>query len=87
MEVCQRYLPQDLDIVVEAREVCKEKSLATERKKKLKKSALETKALHNKSLISTFKAGGSVTLRGRGFPRTAFNRHDPFRQGPRVFNF
>ena len=36
------------------------------RKKKSKKSLLEAKALHNKNLISTFKAGGAVPSLGGG---------------------
>ena len=36
------------------------------RKKKSKKSLLETKALQNKNLISTFKAGGAVPSLGGG---------------------
>ena len=62
--------------------VTRERSLATERKKKgVKKSLMETKTLQNKNIISNFKAGGSVSIRGRGFSRPSF-RPDPFRARP-----
>ncbi len=54
------------------------------RKKKSKKSLLEAKALQNKNLISTFKAGGSVPALGggsRGFQRSG-QRLDAFRSRP-----
>ena len=42
---------------------------------------METKALHNKNIISAFKDGRNVSIRGRGFARSAF-RPDPFRTRP-----
>ena len=66
-------------------QVCNEKMLEMEkRKKKSKKSVLEAKALHNKNLISTFKAGGPVPALGggsRGFQRSG-QRLDAFRSRP-----
>ena len=62
LDVAARYV-KDVDLLVEVEEVCKETTLATHRKKKVKKSAMETKALQNKSIISTFKSGGSINLR------------------------
>jgi len=81
MAISQKYLaPMDLYSVT--REVTKERTLATERKKKgVKKSLMETKALHNKNIISAFKDGRNVSIRGRGFARSAF-RPDPFRTRP-----
>ena len=65
--------------------VCNEKMLEMEkRKKKSKKSLLEAKALQNKNLISTFKAGGAVPNMGggsRGFQRSG-QRLDAFRSRP-----
>ena len=81
MAISSKYL-ETLDLVAEARNVTREKTLATERKKKgVKKSLMETKTLHNKNIISNFKAGGSVSIRGRGFSRSSF-RPDPFRARP-----
>ena len=81
MTISSKYLGT-LDLVTEARNVTREKTLATERKKKgVKKSLMETKTLHNKNIISNFKAGGSVSIRGRGFSRSSF-RPDPFRARP-----
>merc|ERR1719331_2887703 len=77
----QKYL-SGLDILSAAKEVTKERTLATDRKKKgVKKSMMETKVLQNKNIISAFKDGKNVTLRGRGFARTAF-KTDPFRTRP-----
>jgi hypothetical protein len=81
LAVATRYLGP-IDLAAEARAVTRETTLAKERKKKgLKKSLMETKTLHNKNIISNFKAGGSVSIRGRGFPRSGF-RPDPFRARP-----
>ena len=81
MAISSKYL-ETFDLVAEARNVTREKTLATERKKKgVKKSLMETKTLHNKNIISNFKAGGSVSIRGRGFSRSSF-RPDPFRARP-----
>ena len=81
MAVSQKYL-SSLDLVSAAKEVTKERTLATDRKKKgVKKSLMETKVLQNKNIISAFKDGKNVTLRGRGFARTAF-KTDPFRTRP-----
>ena len=72
-EVIETSLPKDFDIQLLVKQVCDEKSLESERQKKkaAKKSLLESKALANKNLISNFKAGGSVTIRGG---RSVFNR-------------
>jgi len=79
--ISQKYLGT-LDLYSVTREVTKERTLATERKKKgVKKSLMETKALHNKNIISAFKDGRNVSIRGRGFARSAF-RPDPFRTRP-----
>ena len=79
--VSQKYL-SGLDIQSAAKEVTKERTLATERKKKgVKKSMMETKVLQNKNIISAFKDGKNVNLRGRGFARTTF-KSDQFRTRP-----
>lgn len=81
LAVAAKYLGA-ADLAAEARAVTRETNLATERKKKgVKKSLMETKTLHNKNIISNFKAGGSVSIRGRGFARSSF-RPDPFRARP-----
>ena len=81
LSISQKYLAT-LDLYSVSREVTKERTLATERKKKgVKKSLIETKALHNKNIISAFKDGRNVSIRGRGFARSAF-RPDPFRTRP-----
>jgi len=81
LALSQKYL-SDLDLQSATKEVTKERTLATERKKKgVKKSLMETKVLQNKNIISAFKDGKNVTLRGRGFARTAF-KTDPFRTRP-----
>ena len=81
LSVSQKYLSA-LDLLSAAKEVTKERTLATDRKKKgVKKSMMETKVLQNKNIISAFKDGKNVTLRGRGFARTAF-KTDPFRTRP-----
>ena len=81
LAVSQKYLSA-LDLLSAAKEVTKERTLATDRKKKgVKKSMMETKVLQNKNIISAFKDGKNVTLRGRGFARTAF-KTDPFRTRP-----
>ena len=81
LAVSQKYL-SSLDLLSAAKEVTKERTLATDRKKKgVKKSLMETKVLQNKNIISAFKDGKNVTLRGRGFARTAF-KTDPFRTRP-----
>ena len=80
-------LPNDLDIQQLVKQVCDEKSLESERQKKkaAKKSLLESKALANKNIISNFKAGGTVAIRGG---RSVFNRgpggqrSDMFRSRP-----
>ena len=84
MEIAEKYLPSEFDINVHVRHVCDEKSLnQQEKKKKPKKSLLEAKALQNKNLISSFKAGGAVTVRtSRGFHRTSGQRLDAFRSRP-----
>ena len=81
LDLAARYVT-DLDLLQETRELCKEASLAIDRKKKTKKSAMETKALHNKSIISTFKSGGAINLRTQRFNRGAFSRPDQFRSRP-----
>lgn len=81
LDLNSRYLPE-LNLVQECLEVCKESSLALERKKKVKKSALETKAIYNKSIISNFKSGGQINLRTQRFNRGTFSRPDPFRTRP-----
>ena len=79
--VSQKYL-SSLDLLSAAKEVTKERTLATDRKKKgVKKSLMETKVLQNKNIISAFKDGKNVTLRGRGFARTVF-KTDQFRTRP-----
>ena len=79
--VSHKYL-SGLDIQSAAKEVTKERTLATERKKKgMKKSMMETKVLQNKNIISAFKDGKNVSLRGRGFARTTF-KSDQFRTRP-----
>merc|ERR1719495_1706001 len=79
--ISEKYL-SSLDLYKVTREVTKERTLATERKKKgVKKSMIETKALHNKNIISAFKDGRNVSIRGRGFSRSSF-RPDPFRARP-----
>ena len=81
LAVANKYLA-GLDLQSAAKEVTKERTLATDRKKKgVKKSLMETKVLQNKNIISAFKDGKNVTLRGRGFARTAF-KTDPFRTRP-----
>ena len=81
LSVSQKYI-NSLDLLSAAKEVTKERTLATDRKKKgVKKSMMETKVLQNKNIISAFKDGKNVTLRGRGFSRTAF-KTDPFRTRP-----
>ena len=81
LSLSHQYL-SGLDLHSAAKEVTKERTLATERKKKgVKKSLMETKVLQNKNIISAFKDGKNVTLRGRGFARTAF-KTDPFRTRP-----
>ena len=81
LAVAHKYLA-GLDLQSAAKEVTKERTLATDRKKKgVKKSLMETKVLQNKNIISAFKDGKNVTLRGRGFARTAF-KTDPFRTRP-----
>ena len=81
LSVSQKYI-SSLDLLSAAKEVTKERTLATDRKKKgVKKSMMETKVLQNKNIISAFKDGKNVTLRGRGFARTAF-KTDPFRTRP-----
>lgn len=80
-------LPMDFDILQHVKQVCDEKSLESEKQKKkaAKKSLLESKALANKSLISSFKAGRTVSIRGG---RSVFNRgpggqrSDMFRSRP-----
>ena len=81
LSLSHQYL-SGLDLQSAAKEVTKERTLATERKKKgVKKSLMETKVLQNKNIISAFKDGKNVTLRGRGFARTAF-KTDQFRTRP-----
>ena len=81
LAVSHKYVAS-LDLLSASKEVTKERTLATERKKKgVKKSLMETKVLQNKNIISAFKDGKNVTLRGRGFARTAF-KTDPFRTRP-----
>lgn len=81
LRISQKYL-SGLDIQSAAKEVTKERTLATERKKKgVKKSMMETKVLQNKNIISAFKDGKNVNLRGRGFARTTF-KSDQFRTRP-----
>ena len=80
-------LPNDFDIQQLVKQVCDEKSLESERQKKkaAKKSLLESKALANKNIISNFKAGGTLAIRGG---RSVFNRgpggqrSDMFRSRP-----
>lgn len=81
LSVAGRYLP-GLELLEAAKEVTKERSLGMVRKKKgSKKSYMETKALLNKNIISAFRDGKNVNLRGRGFARTAF-KSDQFRTRP-----
>ncbi len=71
-EVVESVLPPTFNVCSEIQKVCNEK-VAEKRKKKHKQSLLEAKALQNKNLISTFKAGGPVpSLSGtsRGFQRS-----------------
>ena len=83
VELISVTLPKDFDLEHHVKQVCDEKSLESERQKKkaAKKSLLESKALVNKNLISSFKAGGSVTIRGG---RSVFNR-GPGGQRPDLF--
>ena len=87
IEVCGRHL-EDTDLVAETTLVVKETTLALDdRKKKVKKSLMETKAAHNKNIISTFKSGGAINLRSQRFNRSGggggnFSRPDSFRQRP-----
>ena len=82
LAISEKYL-SNLDLYNVTKEVTKERTLATERKKKgVKKSLMETKALQNKNIISAFKDGRApLSLRGRGFARSTF-RPDPFRTRP-----
>merc|ERR1719323_1371613 len=81
LALSHQYL-SGLDLHSAAKEVTKERTLATERKKKgVKKSLMETKVLQNKNIISAFKDGKNVNLRGRGFARTTF-KSDQFRTRP-----
>lgn len=53
--------------------------------KKVKRSALETKAAHNKTIITSFKSGASINLRSSGHPRSyrgSYSRGDMFRARP-----
>ena len=83
IEVSNASLQKDFDLISELRQVCEEKTLETDKqiKKVKKKSAMERKAMQNKNIISNFKAGGSVALRGRGFARPG-QRPDGFRSRP-----
>ena len=83
MELIESTLSKDFDIQQQVKQVCDEKSLESERQKKkaAKKSLLESKALANKNLISSFKAGGTVSIRGG---RSVFNR-GPGGQRPDLF--
>jgi len=81
LDIAGKYV-SDLDLVAEVNQVCKETSLTLDRKKKTKRSALETKALHNKSIISTFKSGGTINLRNQRFNRGSYSRPDMFRTRP-----
>ncbi len=76
-------LSKDFDLQQQVTQVCDEKSLESERQKKkaAKKSLLESKALANKNLISNFKAGGTISIRGG---RSVFNR-GPGGQRPDLF--
>ena len=83
--VADKYLTSEFDVASHVRRVCDEKSLETDvqKKKKPKKSLLEAKALQNKNLISSFKAGAHVPMRtSRGFHRTSGQRLDAFRSRP-----
>ena len=89
VEIASTCMPQDFDISAEVRQVCDEKSLETDKqlKKIKKKSAMERKALHNKNIISSFRAGANVNLGGGGRGgRPAFarpgQRPDGFRSRP-----
>ena len=80
-------LPKDFDIQSQVKQVCDEKSLESERAKKKaakKKSLLEVKALANKNLISSFKSGGAVSIRGGRsvFHRGPGSQSDRFRSRP-----
>lgn len=83
VQLVESSLPKDFDIQSQVKQVCDEKSLESEiqKKKAAKKSLLESKALANKNLISSFKAGGAVAIRGG---RSVFNR-GPGGQRPGLF--
>jgi hypothetical protein len=87
VDVIEVYLPKDVDVPRLVKQVCDEKSLESDRlkKKAAKKSLLEAKALANKNIISSFKAGGHVSIRGgrRVFHRgPGGQRPDAFRSRP-----
>jgi hypothetical protein len=83
MEIAEHHLPKEVDVSAEVSHVCDEKSLETDmQKKKKKKSALEKKAQQNKNIIQTFKASGSVSVRGRGGYMRMGVRGDNFRARP-----
>lgn len=89
VEVCARHLV-DTDLAGETSQVVKETNLLAldDRKKKVKKSLMETKTAHNKNIISTFKSGGAINLRSQRYNRSGgggggnFSRPDSFRQRP-----
>lgn len=82
IEVAEAALCKDFDLAEELKKVCYEKSLATNTDPKVvKKSEIERKALHNKSLISNFKTGGQISIRGRVYNRLG-SRPDGFRSRP-----
>ena len=79
--VAKNYL-DTFNLLEAAEEVTKERTLTVTRKKKGgKKSYMETKIQLNQNIISAFRDGKNVTLRGRGFARTVF-KPDSFRARP-----
>lgn len=84
LDLIESTLSKDFDIQQHVKQVCDEKSLESERQKKkaAKKSLLESKALANKNLISSYKAGGTLSMIRGG--RSVFNR-GPGGQRPDLF--
>ena len=84
LDLIESTLSKDFDIQQQVKQVCDEKSLESERQKKkaAKKSLLESKALANKNLISSYKAGGTLSMIRGG--RSVFNR-GPGGQRPDLF--
>ncbi len=96
VEITEHYLKEDSHLQAAVREACSEsvlfkrdgggggkmKGSGENSASPRKKSILERKALQNRSIISSFKAGGSVFSRLRGFNRQGGVRPDGFRSRP-----